>query len=219
MRQPAIAFTTLLTATLAMTSVVYADEKADKQGIMEAYRAYDAAIERKDVNQVYADYAPEYTLIGQDGKLRNLEQSRQDTQQYFRTVRQINVHNEIKQIQINGQTATVIGTGYTSAIISNPKNPQVSVPFSRVSQYQDIWKRTPGGWKLISTHVLQQNAAGGQQPSQVNRQNLTPAQRQSLDQMEIRRFEQMQESMREMQNMRNCMSGLGYNCGRSIFDP
>ncbi len=218
MKQPIIGFTTLLTATLAMTSVVYASEQADKQAIMKAYGAMNAAVGRKDVNQMYADYAPEFTLIEQNGKLINLEQSRQMSQQFLQNTRQINVHDEIKQIQINGQTATVMGTGYTSAIGSNPKNPQVLVPFSSVSQYQDIWKRTPSGWKLISTHVLQSNI-GGQQASQVNRNNLSPAQRQSLEEMEIRRLERSMEGMRDLQNMRNCMNGLGYNCGRSIFDP
>lgn len=204
MRQPAIAFTALLATTLAMTNVVYADEQADKQAIMEAYRAYDAAIERKDVNQVFADYAPEYTLIRQNGKLINLEQSRQETRQYFQTLRQINVNNEIKEIQINGQTATVIGIRYTSAIISNPKNPQVPVPYSSVGQYQDIWKRTPGGWKLISTHVLNQNVAGGQQSSQVNRRKLTPAQ----EQIEILRYQQMIRT----NNNATCMFS-GFSCG------
>lgn len=218
MKQPIIGFTTLLTATLTMTSVVYADEQADKQAIMKAYGAYDAAVERKDVNQVYADHAPEFTFIDQNGKLINLERSRQMSQQFLQNTRQINIHNEIKQIQINGQTATVIGTGYISAIGSNPKNPQVLVPFSSVSQYQDIWKRTPGGWKLISTHVLQSNV-GGQQASQVNLQKLTPAQRQSLEGMRVIGVEQSIEGMRTLQNMRNCMNGLGYNCGRSIFDP
>jgi ketosteroid isomerase-like protein len=218
MKQPIIAFTTLLTATLTMTGVVSADEQADKQAIMKAYGAYDAAVERKDVNQVYADHAPEYTFIEQNGKLLNLEQSRQMSQQFLQNTRQINVHNEIKQIQINGQTATVIGTGYISAIGSNPKNPQVLIPFSRVSQYQDIWKRTPDGWKLISTHVLQSNV-NGQPASQVNLQKLTPAQQQSLEEMQVRRLERSMEGMRTLQNMRNCMSGLGYNCGRSIFDP
>lgn len=117
MKQPIIGFTTLLTATLAMTSVVCADEQADKQAIMKVYRASNEAVQRKDVNQVYADYAPEYTSIDQNGKLRNLEQSRQQTQQFFQTTRQINVQDEIKQIQINGQTATVMGVGYMSAII------------------------------------------------------------------------------------------------------
>jgi ketosteroid isomerase-like protein len=219
MKQPIVAFSTLLTATLAMTNVVYADEQADKQAIIKAYRTMNAAIERKDINQVYADCAPEYTSIEQNGKLTNLEQSRQMTQQNFKTIRQINVHDEIQQIQINGQTATVIGIGYTSAIISNPKNPQVPIPFSSVSQYQDIWKRTPGGWKVISTHVLQRNVARGQQPSQVNRENLTPEQRQLLHQQEMMIQNQMLRNMEMQTNMFNCMNGVGYNCGNSIITP
>ncbi|MHC0062795.1 nuclear transport factor 2 family protein [Nostoc sp. UIC 10890] len=220
MKYPIVAFTTLLTVTLATSSVVYADEQGDKQAIIEAYRALKTAVERKDVNQVYAYYAPEYTLIRQNGKLLNLEQSRQDTQQYFQTIRQINVHDEIKQIQINGQTATVIGIGYSSAIISNPKNPQVPVPVSAVSQYQDIWKRTSSGWKVISTHVLNQNVAvGQQQSSQGNRQKLTPEQRQLLIEQEQMLLNQMIRNGEMQRNMFNCMNGIGYKCGDSIITP
>ncbi|RCJ21753.1 hypothetical protein A6S26_23585 [Nostoc sp. ATCC 43529] len=219
MKQTIVAFSTLLTATLAMTNVVYADEQADKQSIIKAYRTMNAAVERKDINQAYANHAPEYTLIRQNGKLINLEQLRQMAQQNFKTIRQINVHHEIQQIQINGQTATVISIAYTSAIISNPKNPQVPIPFSSVSQYQDIWKRTPGGWKAISTNVLQENVARGQQSSQVNRQNFTPEQRQLLDQQQMMLWNQRLRDMEMQRNMFNCMNGLGYNCGNSIITP
>lgn len=203
MRQPAIAFTTLLATTLAMTNVVYADEQADKQAIMKASRAFDAAIERKDVNQAFADRAPEYTLIDRNGKLTNLEQNRQGWRQSFQTIRQINLNNEIKQIQINGQTATVISIEYRSVIISNPKNPQVPVRYSGVGQYQHIWKRTPGGWKLLNTNVLQYTATG-QQSSQANRRKLTPAQ-------ELIKIMQYQQMMR-FNNNATCMAS-GFSCG------
>ncbi|NMG06589.1 nuclear transport factor 2 family protein [Brasilonema sp. UFV-L1] len=157
MKQPVLAIT-LLAATVFITNVAYADEQTDKQAIIEAYRKYDAAIERKDINQTFADYAPEFTIVRLNGKLTNLKQERQQTQKSFQNVRQIKVHNEIKQIQINGQTATVIGVGHSKAIISNSKNPQVPVPYSSISQYQDSWKRTNSGWKLISNRVLQQRA-------------------------------------------------------------
>lgn len=203
MRQPAIAFTTLLATTLMMTNVVYADEQADKQAIMEAYRAINAAIERKDVNQLFADHAPEYTLIRQNGELTNLEQQRQVWRQSFQTIRQIKVSDEIKQIQINGQTATVIRIVYTSAIISNPKNPQVPLPYSAVGQYQNIWKRTPGGWKVLNTNVLQYTATG-QQSSQANRRKLTPLQ-------ELAEIMKYQGMMRFNDNV-TCM-GTGFSCG------
>jgi hypothetical protein len=141
MKHPIIGFTTLLTATLIMTSVVYADEQADKQAsadfrawqqaekqaiteaeraekqaITEAERAINAAVEPKDVNQVFADYAR-------------------------------------------------------------------------------------------------------QQPSQANRQNLTAAEQQSLQEMKARNHERMLRNVERQQNMFNCMNGLGSNCGYGPITP
>ncbi|MHC5773191.1 nuclear transport factor 2 family protein [Nostoc sp.] len=161
MRQPAIAFTTLLATTLAMTNVVYANEQADKQAIIESYRTLDAGIQRKNLNQAVSVYAPEFTQVEMDGKVRNLEQIRKDWQQNVPNIRQIQVMRE-QRIKINGQTATVVGTGYQSAIFSNPNNPQVPIPVSTVFQYQDTWKRTNSGWKATNARILQSNTASGQ---------------------------------------------------------
>lgn len=54
--------------------------QADKQAIIRAYQAIDAAFERKDVNQLYSYYAPEYSGIGLDGKITNLQQQSQGIQ-------------------------------------------------------------------------------------------------------------------------------------------
>ncbi|MHC5597882.1 MAG: nuclear transport factor 2 family protein, partial [Nostoc sp.] len=113
---------------------------------------------RKDLNQAFSVYAPEFTQVEVDGKVSKLDQIRQFWQQNLPKIRQINVMRE-NQIQINGQTATVLGTGYQTAIVSNPKNPQVPVPRYAVFQYQDTWKRTNLGWKATNAHLLQSNVA------------------------------------------------------------
>ncbi len=161
MKQLTIAFTTLLTATLAMSNVAYADEQADKQAIIEAYHAIDTAIQNKDFNQASSFYAPEYTRVGIDGKVNNFEQLRKGMQQFLQNTRQINVMRE-QQIKINGQTATVVGIGYQTAIVSDPNNPQVPMPVSSVFRYQDTWKRTDNGWKAANTHMLTLQRATGQ---------------------------------------------------------
>lgn len=176
MKQPILAFTTMLTVTLAISSVANANEQTDKQALLEAYRTIEVGSQRKDFNQVFSVYAPEYTGVSLDKKVSNLEQTRQNTQRNLQYIRKINmIRHEHKQIQINGQTATVLGIGYLSAIVSNPKNPQVTAPMSGVWQYQDTWKRTPGGWKITNSHTLQQNVAVGRpQGIQMNNANLNP---------------------------------------------
>ena len=203
MRQPAIAFTALLATTFAMTSVVYADEQADKQAIIEATRTLDDGIQRKNLNQAFSIYAPEFTQVEIDGKVRNLEQIRKDTQQFFQKIRQVQTIRE-EQITINGQTATVVGTGYQTGIWPNPNNPQVPIPVFTVFQYQDTWKRTNSGWKATNARILQSNNFGGQQSSQVNRRKLTPAQ----EQIEIMRYQQMMR----FNNNATCMM-TGFSCG------
>jgi|GEM_PF-4987938 len=163
--------TTLVAMTVSFSGVAGANEAADKQAITNAYQAINAAFERKDIDRVFSYYAQEYTSIGVDGKLINLKQQRQQTQEFFRNVRQINVDNEIKQIQINGSTATVVGVANVSGTMTDPQNPQVNKPFKGGTTDQDIWKRTNYGWKIISTHTLSVNNTNTQQQSnQTNNQ-------------------------------------------------
>lgn len=156
MKQPILAMS-LLTATLAVSGIAYADEQSDKQAIIKAYRTMDAAIERKNLNQAFSVVAPEFTYVDLDGKVKNLAQIRKEYQQLFPRVRQMKTAREYTKIQIKGQTATVLGIGYQSVLISDPKNPQVSVPANAVLQFQDTWKRTRGGWKTTNSRLLQQN--------------------------------------------------------------
>jgi hypothetical protein len=203
MRQPAIAFTALLATTFAMTSVVYADEQADKQAIIEASRTLDDGLQRKNLNQAFSIHAPEFTQVDMDGKVRNLEQIRKDTQQLFQKIRQVRVIRE-QQITINGQTATEVGTAYQTIIWPNPNNPQVPIPVFTVFQYQSTWKRTNSGWKATNARTFQSNDVGGQQSSQVNRRKLTPAQ----EQIEIMKYQQMMR----FNNNATCMM-TGFSCG------
>lgn len=131
-----------------------ASKQADKQAIIQVYQAMNAAIERKDINQLYSHYAPEYSSIGLDGRSTNLQQQSQEIQKFFQILSKIKARSEFKQIQISGQTATVVGVGYISGILTDPKNPQVYKPISLESTSQDIWKRTSSGWKLTNTHTL-----------------------------------------------------------------
>jgi ketosteroid isomerase-like protein len=163
--------TTLVAMTVCFSGVASANEATDKQAITNTYQAINAAFERKDINQYFSYLAPEYTYIGVDGKLINLKQQRQQTQEFFRNVRQIKIDYEIKQIDINGPTATVVGVENYSGTMTDPQNPQVTKPFDGGSTYQNIWKRTNYGWKIISTRILLLNNTNTQQQSnQTNNQ-------------------------------------------------
>jgi len=155
-KQPILAMS-LLTATLAVSGIAYADEQSDKQAIIKAYRTMDAAFERKNLNQALSVYAPEFTSVDVDGKVENLAQIRQKNQQLLPHVRQIKTTREYKKIQIKGQTATVLGIGYLTVVVSDPKNPQVSATGNGVVHFQDTWKRTRGGWKTTNSRLLQEN--------------------------------------------------------------
>jgi hypothetical protein len=218
-KQPALILTTLLATTLALNTNVYADEQSDKQEIIKAYRAINTAIEQKNINQLFANYAPDFTIIRIDGRLTNLEKERQETQRNFQNIRQINVHDDIKEIKINGQKAKVVGIGYSTLIISDPRNNQVSIPFAMVSKYQDIWKRRKNKWKLISTHILELNTAIVQQASHVSRQKLTPQEEQLINQQEMMKLQNMLENMGMQLNMINCINNFGYQCGNSPITP
>lgn len=111
MRQHAIGFTAVLATILAMTNVVYADEQADKQAIMQADRAYDAAVERKDVNQIYPDYTPVYTVL-EENVIWGKQPSQVNRKKLTPTQEQIEIMRYQQMIRTNNN-ATCMLTGFS----------------------------------------------------------------------------------------------------------
>lgn len=146
--------TALVAMTVIFSGVASANEATDKQAIINAYQDIDAAFGRKDIDRFFSYLAPEYIRIGPEGNLITLKLQRQQKQDFLKRVRKIKVHDEIKQIQISEQTATVIGVGNYTGTITDLQNPQVTKPFSMELIYQDIWKHTIYGWKIVRTHTL-----------------------------------------------------------------
>lgn len=211
MKKSIIAFTTLLAATLPI-NVCYAGQQmsdqelknimrrgvnqmvynANKELIIKAYQKYFAATERRDVNQIFEIFAPNFRSIGIDGKITNLAQQRQMAQINYPNARNIKVSYKIEQIQIKGNMATARGFARYNGSVISPQNSQILVPYSYVYQYQDTWKYTSSGWKIISNRILQEKLVGGLQPSQAN----TNVNRPLTDAEEALLFEQQAELLR-----------------------
>lgn len=148
----------------------------DQQQIIEAYRIIAVGIKNRDVNLAHSVYAPEFTQIETNGAVINFEQSRQAFQQDTQNIHQVvGAYFNFKQIQVNGSTATVIGTGNQTRVAVFRKNApprfdpalvpgyvEISydyVPLSIVYEFQETWKRTSSGWKLTNARILNSNVA------------------------------------------------------------
>jgi len=190
MKRSVIALTTLLTATLALSSVARADRQTDKQaainagyqGVMNAgaeasqqaiTNAYqdvvNAASKTNDynVNQEFAHYAPSYTRTETDIKVYSLEQVRQNTLQSEHPpgiLQERQVHINFRQWKNNGQVANVLYDRRTDLRVygNTPGTQQAYMDIKNAGLYEDTWHYTNSGWKLVNTRVLQENTAKGE---------------------------------------------------------
>lgn len=156
--QKSILATALVAMTVTFNGVANAITvdmtKTYKATFANIYKTLDAALERKDVNQYYSYFAPEYTRVGLDEKIVNLKVERQQVKEFLQKASQIKADSQIKKITGSGQTVTVVGVINLKAIITDPQSPQVTKPYSTESTFQETWKSTNSGWKLLISRTL-----------------------------------------------------------------
>lgn len=170
------AFSSIIESRANAQEVKQNKPSSDQQAIVDAYNILVTGTKNLNAAQAYSVYAPEYSEIWNDGRVLNLAQSVQNFEQGRKNIYQVtSARYNFSQIQVNGQTADVVGTAYTNLITVTKTNapprfdPKLVpgyvevhheyVPLAISFQFQDKWKRTPSGWKLISTRVLQHKVA------------------------------------------------------------
>jgi hypothetical protein len=188
MKKSFIVFTTFITTILVMNSIAYGTyvnhsnkmngsvkqvaQLTNEQQIVEAYKRFYSAFVRGDINTMFVDYDTGYSIFTSQGVI-NQQQIRQNILDWYRKGRRLKVHYKINDLYIRDGSATVVLVEYLSGTIANPQNPQVQVPFSKETQYSDIWGIRPWGWKRVNSQILQEKIAGGLQyyrPQQRQRQ-------------------------------------------------
>jgi hypothetical protein len=142
-----------------------ANKNTEWQNIKNTYNAMLNACSRKDMYQCFADFAPDYQVKQLNGTLINLQQLRQYTQQLWQQTSQYRESAYIIRRDVGREYAKVMGIEYIDATIPGSGN------LRQESTFEQTWRRTSNGWKLVYAKVLDQKVSrGGQSPRQANSQ-------------------------------------------------
>jgi ketosteroid isomerase-like protein len=137
-----------------------------KRAITQFYQEMDDALNQRDVKRLGSFLAPEYTVTGVDKTVKNRQQFLQTTVENLQLVQQLKIQTQLKQIKVDGKTATVIGVAAFRGIIADPSNAQASRAVVGEQSFQDVLQLVGPEWKLVTTMTRSENWQAEPQPNQ-----------------------------------------------------
>jgi ketosteroid isomerase-like protein len=153
----------------AMIALTPASPQAAKQAIAQLYQAMDDALNQRDVTRLGSFMAPEYTSTGLDEIVKNRQQSLQTTAEGFRMFPQLKSQTQLKQIKIDGKTATVNGVTSFRGTAINPNNAQDTRAIAGEQSFQDVLQLVGQEWKVVTSRTLSQKLQVEPSPKQQTR--------------------------------------------------
>jgi hypothetical protein len=151
----------IFAALLLAADLGPADERNDRHSILDAYAAYDDAMQRKD-SDALARCASDFTEIGTDGQVKTLGQVAEETKRLYHVSRAIGQRSTVDATWFNGDTAAALVDTRLVAEVNDPRAPGVWAPVVVVERSQDTWERRGYDWQLVSSRILERRARVGQ---------------------------------------------------------
>jgi ketosteroid isomerase-like protein len=137
-----------------------------KLAIAQLYQAMDDALNRRDLKRYGSFMAPEYTVTGLDKTVRNRQQMLQTTAENFQVLRQLKIQTQLKQIKVDGKTATVTGVMNFRGIATNPDNAQETRTVVGQQSFQEVVQLAGQQWKVLTARTLSQKTQVEPKPNQ-----------------------------------------------------
>jgi hypothetical protein len=99
-----------------------ADERDDRRSVLDAYAAYDDAMQRKDP-EALAQCAPDFAEIGVNGQVKTLARVAEETKRLYHVSRAIEQHSTVDAMWFNGDTAATLVDARLVADANDPRTP------------------------------------------------------------------------------------------------
>lgn len=140
-----------------------------QKAITNCYQAMlDAGCKLKnyDVNQEFADFAPNYTVTSKDGNVLTLQQVRSAYEDlHKKRLYKFNTKLSFEQFDGYGDQATVVLFWHYEMVFELPSDVANKLKLLTLTTYEVVkhtWLNTKQGWKLARCHVLHQARNQGQ---------------------------------------------------------
>jgi hypothetical protein len=145
-------------------SAYRANSETEWPNIKNAYNNILEGFSRRNVNQALPSFAPEYQIREPNGQVINLDGLLQYHYQSWQQGRQCRLSANIISHDIGREYAKVMGIEYHDCTPLNAQN--YPVPMRSEIAFEQTWKRTNNGWKLVNNNTLnRQSYALRQSPS------------------------------------------------------
>ena len=160
----------LLSAVLllaAVGSATAADTAASVQKTLQAdYDSRDKAVARRDINATLAEYAPDFVGVSRTGKTHGLPEERADFLNTFALPAQPGVtQSTIEKLALAKAGAEADVTLHRRGTLTI-NDAQTRTPRTVVlnGEYQDVWARRSGVWKLTREQAISVTATVNGKP-------------------------------------------------------
>ena len=193
--------------TLLATGVSWADEKGSVIASLTAvYEQASRAFENKDLDKSLVIYdAATYRYQDAKGETQTLAKYREDWRAQMPLFRNIHVEFKIQDVQGSaGQLRVQYQQRITLELDGKAlKHPGLWIPLTLARAGDDTWQHQGGTWRVVKTHVLQEQQTIDQQWLAKQTQQYGDA------------LKEMRQTNRDFQHSLNCMQGIGYGCSSS----
>jgi hypothetical protein len=101
-----------------------------------------------------------------DKTVKNRQQMLQTTAENFRVFRQLKTQTQLKQIKVDGTTATVTGEMNFRGTATNPDNAQETRVVAGQQSFQETLQLVGQAWKVVTARTLSQKTQVEPKPKQ-----------------------------------------------------
>lgn len=152
---------TLFTVTAALLAfgipAMAADTAASVQKTLQAdYDSRDKAVARRNINATLAEYAPDFVGVSRTGKAHNLSEERADFLETFALPAQPGVtQSTIEKLTLaKGGTEADVTLHRRGSLTITDAQTHTSRVVVLNGEYQDVWARRTGGWRLTREQAV-----------------------------------------------------------------
>ena len=125
-----------------------------RKAIQAAYDKSDAATAKKDIDGAMAFQTSDYTYTTQKGRKLDNATVRTSTTQVLTLAREIHGKTVIRKIALKGSMATVTVDETGSIVVATPQRPDQVSKIVIEARSEDVWIKTPKGWREKSSREL-----------------------------------------------------------------
>jgi hypothetical protein len=129
-----------------------------RQALQALYNQQDLALAHRDVRGAMACDAPDYIAVGQDGVSHTRDEQFDALEKLCAGGQNLRQHSLIQDIVAQKDRASLVLWQQSTMTVFNP-NTHTSVALRTEGVTQDLWVRTPDGWRLTYSKSAWQRSA------------------------------------------------------------